>query len=175
MLCTKDKFGEMYCPSRQNNLHFPQCHVYIFHPMTPLAKFTIFLFHIDMGDPKPDSKTEGELTPHLKYDSLTAVIKHLPGMCKQRRETAAMGVMLRQMFSVMPLDNPLKPWKNKIVIVLFLWVYLIYLSRQVLKSPNHGSLYGKAYSFASFMETDPRTARCNGAFVIRTAFLFATK
>lgn len=36
-----------------------------------------------MDDPKPDSKTEGELTPHLKYDSLTAVIKHLPEMCKQ--------------------------------------------------------------------------------------------
>lgn len=80
--------------------------------MTPLAKFTIFLCHIDTEDCKPDSKTEGELTPHLKYDSLTVVIKHLPGMCKQRREASAMGLMLRQMFSVMLLDNPLKPYKK---------------------------------------------------------------
>lgn len=74
----------MYYPARQNHLHFPQCHVYIFHPMTPLAKFTIFLCHIDTDDPEADGKTEGELPPFLKYDSLTAVVKHLPGMCKQR-------------------------------------------------------------------------------------------
>lgn len=34
-------------------------------------------------------------------------------MCKQRHDTAAMGLMLRQMLSVMPLDNPLKPRKKQ--------------------------------------------------------------
>lgn len=34
-----------------------------------------FLVRVDMDDAKPDSKTEGDLTPLLKYDSLTAVIK----------------------------------------------------------------------------------------------------
>lgn len=81
LLRTKNTFGEMYYPARQNHLHFPQCHVYIFHPMTPIAKLTIFLCHIDADDPEPDRKTEGELPPLSKCDSLTAVIKHLPGMC----------------------------------------------------------------------------------------------
>lgn len=56
-----------------------------------------------------------------------------------RREAVAR-LMLRQMFSVMPLDNPSNPWKTR-SLVLFLWVYLIYLSWQSFKILSHGSLW----------------------------------
>lgn len=56
-----------------------------------------------------------------------------------RREAVAR-LMLRQMFSVMPLDNPSNPWKTR-SLMLFLWVYLIYLSWQSFKILSHGSLW----------------------------------
>lgn len=44
-----------------------------------------------------------------------------------------------------------------------------------IQKPQARVITGKAYSFASFIETDPRTARHSGAFVKRSAILFATK
>lgn len=51
VLCTKNKFGEGDWAGRVNYHLSLQCHVYIFHPKTLLAKFTIFLCHIDTGNP----------------------------------------------------------------------------------------------------------------------------
>lgn len=57
---------------------------------------------------------------------MTAAAEHLPGACAQGRREA---LMLRQMFWLTPLDNPLNPGKkkNKIISVICMSVSSICL------------------------------------------------
>lgn len=138
----------------------PSLLAYIFHLTSLPAYFTIFHCHIDTG-------IQGCLSSRRKIWRQNPPCKiwqrQSLNICQKwvNRETrgSEYGLMLKQMFSVMPLDNPLTPWKTR-SLLLFLWVYLIYLSWHLFKMPEPWGHYRKAYSF---IKIEPQTTQHSGA------------